>query len=72
MPYLAEAQKAICKVAITLDRDILHRNIPINIIPEPQFNIMEDFTPWMPDGAINKLWKFWHAHKNEVDAWRFR
>ena len=70
VPHLIEAQKANCKVAITLDRAIFHRNISINIIPEPQFNIMEDFTLWVPDEVISKLWKFWHAHKKEVDAWR--
>ena len=71
-PHLIEAQKAICKAAITLDRDLLGRNIAINLIPEPQFNIMEDFTAWVPDEAIDKLWKFWHAYKREVDAWRLR
>jgi hypothetical protein len=71
VPHLIEAQKAICNVAITLDHDIFHRNISINIIPEPQFNIMEDFTLWVSDEVISKLWKFWHAHKKEVDAWRF-
>jgi hypothetical protein len=72
VPHLIEAQKAICEVAITLDRDIFHRNTSINIIPEPQFNIMEDFTLWASDEVIDKLWRFWHAHKKEVDTWRLR
>ena len=70
MKDLVEAQEAICRIAVTLDRDILHRNIPINIIPVPQFNIIEDFTLWIPDEGISKLWKFWHAHNNKVNAWR--
>ena len=69
MPHLIEAQKAICKVAVTLDRDLLRRNVAINLIPEPQFNIMEDFALWVPNEAIDKLWKFWHAHKKGVNAW---
>ena len=71
MSDLVEAQKAICRVAVTVDRDLLHRNVAINLIPEPQFNIMEDFTLWVPDEMIDKLWKFWHAHKRNVNAWRF-
>ena len=69
MKDLVEAQEAICRIAVTLERDILHRNIPINIIPVPQFNIMEDFTLWIPDEGISKLWKFWHAHNKKVNAW---
>jgi len=72
MKHLVEAQEAICKVAITLDRDIFHRNLPINIITVPQYNIMEDFTLWVPDEVISKLWKFWHDHNKAVNAWRLR
>jgi hypothetical protein len=66
---LVEAQKAICRVAVTVERDLFRRNVAINLIPEPQYNIMEDFTLWVPSEMIDRLWKFWHAHKKGVNAW---
>jgi hypothetical protein len=69
MKDLVDAQKAICKVAITLDRHLLQRNGPSNLIPVPQFDIMEDLRVWVPDDLIDQLWKFWHAHTRDVDAW---
>ena len=71
MLHLTEAQKAICKVAVTLDRYLLRRNVPINIIPVQQNDIMEDFKLWVPDPTIQELYKFWHAHNREVRGrWR--
>ena len=68
MLHLTEAQKAICKVAVTLDRYLLRRHVPINIIPVQQYDIMEDFKLWVPDATIQELYKFWHAHNREVNA----
>jgi hypothetical protein len=67
--HLTEAQKAICEVAITLDRDILRRTNYVKIIPVPQFDIMQEFRRWVPDAAIKTLWEFWHAHNDAVNAW---
>ena len=53
----------------TLDRYLLRRNVPINIIPVQQYDIMEDFKLWVPDATIQELYKFWHAHNREVNAW---
>jgi hypothetical protein len=72
MKHLIEAQKAICEVAITLDRDLLRRTNYVNIIPVQQDDIMQDFRPWVPDAIIQELYKFWHAHCKMVNAWRFR
>jgi hypothetical protein len=66
---LTEAQRAICEVAVTLDRDLFQRKNYVKIIPEPQFDIMEEFRHWVPDAGIKKLWEFWHAHKDVVNAW---
>lgn len=66
---LTEAQKAICEVAITLDRDILRRTNYVKIIPVPQFDIMQEFRRWVPDATIKTLWEFWHAHNDAVNAW---
>jgi hypothetical protein len=43
--HLTKAQKAICEVANTLDRDLLHRKNYLAIIPVPQFDIMQEFRP---------------------------
>ncbi len=67
--HLIEAQKAICQVAITLDRDLLHRKNFVQIIPVPQFDIMQEFRRWVSDTDVKELWKFWHAHNDTVNIW---
>jgi hypothetical protein len=67
--HLTEAQKAICQVAITLDREVLRRKNYVKIIPVPQFDIMQEFRPWVPDAKTKALWEFWHAHNDAVNAW---
>ena len=43
MKDLENAHKAICQVAIMLDRDILHCGLPFTeIIPVQQFDFMQD------------------------------
>jgi hypothetical protein len=66
---LADGQKAICEVAITLDRDLLRRKNYVEIIPVPQFDIMQEFRPWVPDAKIKMLREFWHDHRARVNAW---
>jgi hypothetical protein len=67
--HLTEAQRAICEVAVKFDRDLLQRKNYVKIIPVPQFNIMQEFKPWVPEDALKKLWEFWHAHNDAVNAW---
>jgi len=67
--HLTEAQKAICEVAITLDRDLLHRMNYVKIIPVPQFDIMQEFRRWVSDTDVEELWKFWHGHNDSVNTW---
>jgi hypothetical protein len=66
---LADAQRAICEVAIMLDRDLLKRKSLVNVVRVPQFDIMEEFRCWVPEEAIKDLWDFWHAHSRSVNAW---
>jgi hypothetical protein len=66
---LADAQRAICEVAITLDRDLLNRKNYVKIVPVPQFDIMQEFGCWVPDETIKALWDFWHAYVDLVNAW---
>jgi len=66
---LFKAQEAICKIAVKLERGILGRKNVINIIPVPQFDIMEDLRLWVPHDVISKLYDFWHTHNKAVNAW---
>ena len=67
--HLTEAQQAICQVAVTLDRVLPQPKNYVKLIPVPQFDIMQEFWSWVPDERIKKLWEFWHAHNNAVNAW---
>jgi len=67
--HLTEGHKAICEVAVTLDRDLLRRKNYVKIVPVPQFDIMQEFRGWVPDAAIKTLWDFWDAHNDAVNAW---
>jgi hypothetical protein len=69
MKHLTEARKAICTVAVTLDRDLLRRKNFIEIFPVPQFDFMEDIRLWVPANKIQELYKFWHAHVKSVNEW---
>jgi hypothetical protein len=67
--HLTDAQKSICQVAITLDRDLLRRKNYVKIVPVPQFDIMQELRHWVPEADIKTLWEFWHAHNDSVNAW---
>jgi hypothetical protein len=67
--HLTKALRAICEVALTFDRDVLRRKNYVKIIPVPQFDIMQEFIPWVPAETIKTLWEFWHAHNDTVNAW---
>ena len=67
--HMTEAQRAICEVAIKFDRDLLQRKNYVKIIPVPQFDITQEFKPWVPNEKLKQLWEFWHAHNDAVNAW---
>lgn len=67
--HLTTAQKAICEVAITIDRDILQRKNFVKIIPVPQSDIMKEFRPWVSEAGVKELFSFWHSHNDAVNAW---
>lgn len=69
MGNVIDAHRAICKVAVVLNRDVLQRTSPAAIIPVPRFEVMEEFEPWVSTDNIKELQSLWNAHCNEVDAW---
>jgi hypothetical protein len=67
--HLTAAHKAICEVALKFDRDLLRRQNRVKVIPVVQGDIMQDFRSWVPHEDIPKLFEFWHAHNEAVNAW---
>lgn len=67
--HLTEAQRAICQVAVTLDRDLLQRRNDVVLIPVPQFDITQEFRSLVSEDQIQTLWEFWHTHNDAVNAW---
>ena len=63
------AQRAICEVAVALDRDVLQQSNPVTIIPVHQDDVMKEFRPWVSEDDIDKLWEFWHEHNDQVNSW---
>jgi hypothetical protein len=69
MEDLENAHKVICRAAVLLERDILHIQNRIELIPVPQYDVMEDLRLWIPDETIDQLWKLWHEHRRKVNSW---
>lgn len=69
---ITEAQRAISQVAVILDRDLLLRSNHVALIPVPQFDIMQEFRPWVPEDQINALRTFWWDHNRAVNEWSLR
>jgi len=63
MEHLEAAQKAICRAAIILDRDILQRQNIVEIIRIEQYDFMKDLRLWISDDVIQKFYKCWHDHR---------
>ena len=60
--HLTDARRAICEVAVIIDRDVLLRINPVKILPVSQLDIMREFRLWVPPEQIKELWEHWHAY----------
>jgi hypothetical protein len=69
MEHLKDAQKAICRAAITLERDILQICNRIEVIPVQQY-VAQDLRLWVPDQFMDRLHEFWHGHRKKVNSWK--
>jgi hypothetical protein len=64
---LTNAHKALCQVAIALERSRAKPKGYVRIIPEATTLNMLEFNLSASD--TKKLWDFWRAHNNTVNAW---
>jgi hypothetical protein len=69
MQHLEDAHKVICRAAIVLERDILRIQNRIELMPVPQYDVMEDLRLWVPDEIVDQLYKLWHEHRKKVNSW---
>jgi len=67
--HLTDARRAICEVAVIIDRDILLRINPVKILPVSQLDIMREFRLWLPPEQIKDLWDHWHTYNATVNSW---
>jgi len=63
------AQKAICEVAIIIERDLLSVTQRTHLIPVPQFDYLAEIRPLLPEDKLNILREFWYKHNESVNAW---
>lgn len=64
---LTNAHKSLSEVAIALERSRAKPKGYVRIIPEATTLNMLEFNLSAPD--TKKLWDFWHAHNDTVNAW---
>jgi hypothetical protein len=63
------AQKAICEVAIIIERDLLALTQRTHLIPVPQFDYLAEVKALVPNDKQNSLRDFWHAHNDSINTW---
>ncbi len=66
---LTVAHRAICEVAVRLDRDILRRKNPVEIMPVPQYSLEDAFRPWLPAPVLPRLWGLYEECRRQVNAY---
>jgi hypothetical protein len=63
------AQKAICEVAIIVERDLLAIAQRAYLVPVPQFDFVAELRDVVPAQKIGELHDFWHAHNASINRW---
>jgi hypothetical protein len=63
------AQRAICEVAIIVERDLLVITQRAHLVPVPQFDFVAELRGVVPADKIAELQAFWHAHNASVNRW---
>jgi hypothetical protein len=66
---IVQAQKAICDVAVAVERDLLALRHRTHLIPVPQFDQLAEVRGLVSASALPALRTFWDAHNAEVNGW---
>jgi hypothetical protein len=66
---ITAAQKAICEVAVIIERDLLAITQRTHLIPVPQFDYLAEVKALVPSDKLKGLRDFWHAHNDSINAW---
>ena len=65
------AQKAICELAIIIERDLLAITHRVRLIPVPQYDNLFELAPTLTADQLDTLREFWRDHTRRVDQWAY-
>jgi hypothetical protein len=66
---IARAQRAICEVAVVVERDLLLLRQRAHLVPVPQFDYLAEVRSIVPPAALPALREFWYAYHADIDEW---
>lgn len=62
------AQRAICEVAVIIERDLLAIVQRTHLIPVLQYDYLTEVRAFVPSDKLGALREFWHAHNDSINA----
>ena len=66
---LTSTHKAICEIAIIIERDLLLITQRTHLIAVYQGDVLAEIRPYAPQGQLPALRKFWDEHHDSVNRW---
>ncbi|HEX2715762.1 MAG TPA: hypothetical protein VHM88_26565 [Candidatus Acidoferrales bacterium] len=66
---IASTHKAICEVAIIIERDLLLITQRTHLIAVYQGDVLAEIRPYVPQGEVSALRQFWDEHNDAVNSW---
>jgi len=66
---IISTHKAICEVAIIIERDLLLITQRTHLIAVYQGDVLAEVRPYVPQGQLPALRQFWDDHNDSVNSW---
>lgn len=67
---IAEAQRIVVRIATAIGTQLLYGPSFADLVPVPQFNVVENLEmPLIPEANIKDMSNWWDAHVNDRDDW---
>jgi hypothetical protein len=66
---LTATHKAMCKVALAIERDLLQLTFRTHLIPVYQGDVLDEVRRYVPEDHLDELRQFWHEHNDSVNGW---